>query len=57
MSFYWGKIKSNVFVYLELLASIQDQLEQRKFNCIILGVANILHGGGFETCFESDSIM
>jgi hypothetical protein len=35
--FYYGKIKRNVFVYLEVLASLQDQPERRKSSCIMLG--------------------
>jgi hypothetical protein len=34
--FYYGNLKKNVYVYLELMAS-QDQPERRKFNRFMLG--------------------
>jgi len=35
--FYYGKLKKKVYVYLELMVSLQDQPKRRKFNCIMLG--------------------
>jgi hypothetical protein len=37
VTFYHGGIKRNITVYLELFASLQDQPERRKANCIMLG--------------------
>jgi len=37
VSFYHGSKKKNVIVYIELLASLQDQPERRKGNGIMLG--------------------
>lgn len=37
VTFYHGGIKQNVLVYLELIASLQDQPERRKSNYIMLG--------------------
>jgi hypothetical protein len=37
VTFYHGLLKRNIIVYLELLVSLQDQLERRSANSIMLG--------------------
>ncbi len=39
VSFYHGGLKRNVIVYLDLLASLQDQPERCSANCIMLGTS------------------
>jgi len=61
VTFYYGLLKRNVTVHLELLVSLQDQPERRSANSIMLGGSMYTARWGVLTklwcCGKQNSIM